>query len=126
MPASPRHRASSAPPNGAECAGGPAEGATTMHARGHNGVRERAVRLRGWLRRRWRRAVLILAVLTVVVPLGADVARNAMSGDGWSLGEALGSEAGNVDFDEINIKEPSPDEVVDAGFAPDPGFFSDD
>jgi len=97
-----------------------------MHARGHNGLRERAARLRGWLRRRWRRAVLVLAVLTVVVPLGADVTRSAMSGNGWSLGEALGSEAGNVDFDEINIDEPSPDEVVDAGFAPDPEFFSDD
>jgi hypothetical protein len=96
-----------------------------MHARGHNGVRERAVRLLGWLRRRWRRAVLVLAVLTVIVPLGADVARSAMSGNGWSLGEAFGSQAGDVDFDEIDIDEPSPDEVVDSGYAPDPEFFSD-
>jgi hypothetical protein len=98
-----------------------------MHDRGHKGLRERAARPVGWLRRRWRRAVLVVAVLTVVVPLGSDAARSAMSGDGWSLGEAFGTGlAGEVDFDEIEIDEPLPDEVVDAGFAPDPEFFSDD
>jgi hypothetical protein len=63
-----------------------------------------------------------------LVPVGSDAARNAMSGAGWDgLGGALGtSVSGDVDFDELAISEPLPDDVVDAGFAPDPEFFSDD
>ena len=62
-----------------------------------------------------------------MVPLGSDGVRQAMSGDGWDVGEAFGTGlADEVDFDEIQIDEPLPDEVVDAGYAPDPEFFSDD
>src|SRR5262245_29240656 len=98
-----------------------------MHDRGHQGLRERAAGGFRWLRRRWRRATLVVAVLALV-PVGSDAARNAMSGAGWDrLGGALGtSVTGDVDFDEITIDEPIPDDVVDAGFAPDPEFFSDD
>jgi membrane-bound lytic murein transglycosylase B len=71
--------------------------------------------------------MLVVAVLALV-PVGSDAARNAMSGAGWDrLGGALGtSVSGDVDFDELAISEPLPDDVVDAGFAPDPEFFSDD
>jgi hypothetical protein len=69
--------------------------------------------------------MLVVAVLALV-PLGSDAARNAMAGD-WNLGEAFGTGvAGDVAFDEIYIDEPLSDEVVDAGYAPDPEFFSDD
>ena len=83
-----------------------------MDDRGHKGLRERAARPLGWLRRRWRRAMLVVAVLALV-PLGSDAARNAMAGD-WNLGEAFGTGvAGDVAFDEIYIDEPLSDRQQD-------------
>jgi hypothetical protein len=79
---------------------------------------------------RWVRRVGlgVLAAVGLALPGGGML--GAMEGSGSGLvGGALGQTVGwrdDVDFDGLAIDEPTPDDVVEAGFAPDPGFFSDD
>jgi membrane-bound lytic murein transglycosylase B len=89
-------------------------------------------RIGGWVRARGRSgrarrlglaAVIVLAALAV--PGGAAMqvmSARAMADLSRTMGEP---DAGDTFFDDLEIDEPTPDEVVAAGFAPDPGFFSD-
>ena len=96
-------------------------------ARGARGAaRPRAERPRG---RRVRRWVLLAAAVAAALPLGAAGGLDMLASDTswWDLGRATGAAIpSDVDFDELSIDEPLPDDVVKAGFAPDPEFFSDE
>ena len=104
-----------------------------MHVRWRRRQEERGTdssRPRRWgLPVRWRRWALLAAAVAAAVPLGSGAALDAMSSEtDWNdLGRASGSSfSGELDFDELAIDEPYPDDVVKAGFAPDPEFFSDE
>ncbi len=104
-----------------------------MHVRWRRRQEERGTdssRARRWgLPVRWRRWALLAAAVAAAVPLGSGAALDAMSSEtDWNdLGRASGSSfSGELDFDELAIDEPYPDDVVKAGFAPDPEFFSDE
>jgi hypothetical protein len=66
-------------------------------------------------------AVVVVAALAI--PGGAAV--QMMSSRALTRLESS-PRAGDVAFDDLAIDEPTPGEVVAAGYAPDPGFFSDD
>ncbi|HET8620789.1 MAG TPA: lytic transglycosylase domain-containing protein, partial [Acidimicrobiales bacterium] len=80
-------------------------------------------------RRRWGRWALVTAAAVAAVPLGAGAGMGSLSSgtSWWDVGRATGAALPrDVDFDGLAIDEPLPDDVVKAGFAPDPEFFSDE
>lgn len=99
-----------------------------MHVRWRKRSTERGEQPRPEARgRRVRRWALLAAAVAAALPLGAAGGLGMMSSDGWDLGAATGAAIpSDVDFDELAIDEPLPDDVVKAGFAPDPEFFSDE
>lgn len=84
-------------------------------------------RIGGWVRPRGRGRRLGLAAVVVLAALAVPggAAMQVMSARTMSdLSRTMG-EPGDTFFDDLEIDEPTPDEVVAAGFAPDPEFFSD-
>jgi hypothetical protein len=78
---------------------------------------------------RVRRWALLAAAVAAALPLGAAGGLGTLASDTswWDPGRATGAAIpSDVDFDELSIDEPLPDDVVKAGFAPDPEFFSDE